>query len=293
MRRSIEELEKELKVISNLPTLPSTAAQLLEMLGKTNVSMNDISNVMHNDPSITAKILQLANSAYYSLRKKVDTLRMALVVLGVNEIINIIIGISLLRVFPDEPVNGKKIQNYWEHSCITAHYTKLVAEYFGIRLHGEEFTAGLLHDIGKLIMNQYFHKEYIEIVQSLYDNPVQKNYIVEDNYLGATHMQLGAWLGAQWKIPFHIIECILHHHHPRFVVNKNQLVNIVHIADILANYVVDQENMRMTTNELQDSYAWKALSGERALDLAPLLHSAEQNVDKAKFFSSLTGTSNN
>ncbi len=286
MAKSLEQIEKHLSSIDNLPTLPVIASQLLNMLGSVNVSLAEVSKLMIIDPSITTKVLRIANSAYYGLRKKVDTLRMALVVLGVNEISNIVVGVSLLKTFPDDATNNIDRKKFWQHSAMTAHLARLLSHRLKIFTHGEEFTAGLIHDIGKLIMDQYFHEEYVQIY-----NAVQRNegncFVLEDSILGATHMQIGAWLADKWKIPFHLIESILFHHHPNFSTNNKELVAIIAIANDIANLVDNYENKDFDAEyaKMKKSQGWTILAKHLTnFDLPDFLEKTLPDIENSKNF---------
>ena len=157
-------LEKKLDSINNIPTLPSLASQLLELLGSVDVSMTKISKIMEVDPSMTAKVLKTVNSAYYGLRKKVDTLRMAFVILGLNEVSDIVLGLSVVQTFSTKTNTEFDLKRFLEHSAITANITKKITKTFRIPTHGEEFTAGILHNIGKTIIHQYLEEDSKKIM---------------------------------------------------------------------------------------------------------------------------------
>ena len=168
MTYSKKEIEKYFYSIDNLPTLPVIAMQLFSLI-EEEASMKKIAKVISSDPSLTTKVLKISNSAFYGVRKKIDTLERALVILGINEINNIVHGISFFKLFPQKNIlNRFDMVKFWEHSLMVAHTARILARKLDIRTHGEEYTSGLIHDIGKLIISQYFQKEFKQIINSSY-----------------------------------------------------------------------------------------------------------------------------
>jgi putative nucleotidyltransferase with HDIG domain len=284
MTELYSDIEKKLDRIDNLPTLPTLASQLLELLGKTDVSMNQISKLMTVDPAITAKVLKIANSAYYGLRKKVDTLRMALVVLGVNEVSNIILGISLFKVFDNKGDNQNfNHDKFWEHSAVTGHICRYLAKKLGIRMHGEEFTAGLLHDIGKIILDQYFHETFNEALITA-NNSGEALIDAEQLIVGTNHCEIGSWLAAKWKIPAYISEAIMYHHKPEKANINPELTAIVSLGDLFAKANgVNLTNEEDVEFKIKYSSAWKILKPyTRGLDLVEFNQSLHNEIITAK-----------
>lgn len=284
MPKTINEIQKVLNQIDNLPTLPIIASELIRVLGNSNASMGQISELMNNDQSITARVLKIANSAYYGIRNKVDTLRTALVILGVNEITNIVIGVSLIKVFDTENEKLFSHQDFWKHSIYTAHLSRWLSKELGIPFHGEEFTAGLIHDIGKIILDQYFHPEFVNIIKYMDLFPQDQVYEIEQKVLGATHMELGYWLADRWKIPQHIQSAILYHHRPDKAPDNIELCCLVDIADTISNYYVNQTRYERIFREIPGSYAWNKLNKIKKLDFASIAERFEEELEKANSF---------
>ena len=225
---------RKLQQINNLPTLPTVATQLLEMLGEEMVSINDISKLMERDPAITAQILKVSNSAYYGLRKEIDTVPRALIVLGVNEIANIILSLSLFKTFTNVDDTEFDIKTFWKHSGVVAYLSRFLAREFELDTHGEEFTAGLMHDLGKIILDQYYHDDYKEVIKEMRNLKLTSSE-AEKNVLGFNHAKVGNWLSKKWRIPKNISKAILYHHDPNNC-SEPLLPTLVNIAD---NMVID------------------------------------------------------
>lgn len=259
MPADINYVKSELEKISSLPTLPVIAMKLLHMIGQPEVSMTEVAKLIVVDPALTSRVLKIANSPYYGVRNRIDTIKLALVVLGLSEIRNVLLSVSLFRTFGSvEDEDGFDQNNFWRHSIAVAHFAKKLTRDFRIRTHGEEFTAGLLHDIGKIIIAQYFEDTLSEI-NSLVKNKGLEPYEAEEKVLGLSHMDIGAWLGEKWKIPEHLTEAIRFHHYPHLLMDGPMLASIVCLANHIANYYEINVSPPPEKDEIVNHAAWGVL----------------------------------
>jgi len=233
MLKTLAEIERDFNSIDNLPTLPIIVLDILNLMHQ-NASMQKIGDKMELDPPITTKVLKIANSAYYGMRQRVDTMRRALVILGLNEISNIVMGISVVRSFKSKNGRVFGLEKFWEHSIAVAHFSKLLATEMNINTHGEEYTAGLIHDIGKLIFYQYYPEEY-EVITELITEQKVPDYLAEKAVIGCDHMYIGYLLAKKWNLPHNLSQSILYHHNPVNAESNKELIAIVNIANFLAN----------------------------------------------------------
>jgi len=233
MAKTLIEIENDFQSIDNIPTLPNIVHELIELIDKE-VSMSRISEILAIDPPITTKVLKIANSAFYGVRQRIDTLRRALVVLGTTEITNIVLGASFLKVLKvSETMNQFDLRKFWEHSILVAHFSKLLVKALQMKTHGEEYTAGLIHDIGKIVIYQYYTKELIDVMNLVCENRVS-GYLAEKTVLGADHMYYGYLLAKKWSLPQNLQQVILHHHKPILADSHKELVAVVNIANSIA-----------------------------------------------------------
>jgi HD-like signal output (HDOD) protein len=148
--KALEKIRQEVEEIGALPTLPEIPMKILHLVANEDSSMDDISKIVERDPSLTANILKVANSPYYGVRQKIASLKLALAILGLNEIINIVTSISIVRLFPASRRDGSfERAKFWQHSFGCAAAVRMLARDLELETQGVEFVAGLLHDLGK------------------------------------------------------------------------------------------------------------------------------------------------
>ncbi|MDD3051485.1 MAG: HDOD domain-containing protein [Candidatus Cloacimonetes bacterium] len=284
--KDLIDIEKDMNEIANLPTISIIASKLLDMLVNDNIAMGNISELMQHDPAITAKVLKIVNSAYYGLRKEIDTLKMALVLLGINEITNIVMSLSLFRGFSldDKSVSEFNREAFWEHSSITAYFSQFLGKRMGMKLHGEEFTAGLIHDIGKIILDQYYSEDFSNIVNLSTEHNI-RSVEAEKAIIGITHADIGAIIARKWKLPEKLAVVIKYHHNIQKAESDIDLSALICIADILAHVVGDYQREIYENINIEESEAWLVL-GEKAsnIDLESLKEELIPIAEKAKSF---------
>jgi putative nucleotidyltransferase with HDIG domain len=282
--RQFQKIKREIEEIGALPTLPDIPAKILQYIASDTSSMDDISRIIERDPPLAAAVLKVANSAYYGMPQRVASLPLALTILGLNEIISIITSISVVRVF----AVGKRAcvfdrAKFWQHSFGCATAARMLARDLRVRSGGSEFAAGLLHDIGKLILDQFFHAKLREIIR-LREEESLTPIEAELRVMGIDHATLGSWLAEQWNLPAILVEAIAYHHRPLDVLalpapsREPVLTALVHLADAITHepalgFTESMEPIR----PFADNVAWKIVLAERSdLDTRIL----EQFVDK-------------
>jgi putative nucleotidyltransferase with HDIG domain len=233
--KDIEILKRRIETIGGLPTLPQIAAEVLSLVNDPSSSMKDISNIIHRDPTLASKVLKIANSAFYGLRQQVGSLQLAIVVLGLKKITGLITSVSIVNIFPADSAGGAIDRTrFWEHSAAAGFLARAVAEHAGLDFDGEEFVSGLLHDIGKLAFDQYFHDDFIraaEMVSSTGSSAAE----AERRVFGAGHNEVGAWMAENWSIPDSIRTAILHHHSVASAPEQHKtLTAVVGVANHIA-----------------------------------------------------------
>ena len=222
--------------IVGLPTLPTVVSKMLRMVGSSRTSADTLARLIETDQALTAKLLKTANSAYYGFSKEISTVNMAIVVLGFDRIKDIIFGISVADAFKDSnrgAVNFDVVK-FWEHSAACGVAARMLSKASGSRYSGEAFVAGLLHDMGKMILNQYFGAELAEVMR-IASSGEKEIDAAEVEVIGIGHGQVGAWLAERWNLPTIISDSVKYHHDPWNAETDPSFVVHVTVADILCH----------------------------------------------------------
>lgn len=218
--------------INSFPSMPATGAKMLRMLEDPETTVDEIENVLRHDPGLTGNVLKLANSAYFGVPSKVAATRQAVLLLGKNKLIQLVIA-SCVNAVMDKPVPGYNLPpgNLWRHSiAVSIAAQALVKENNFIR-EEEIFTPALLHDIGKLILG-HFVKDEQEAIEKIAGNGV--SYVAAENrVLGTDHAAVGAEILTQWAFPPDVIEVVRWHHDPDHSEKTGAAIDVVYLADML------------------------------------------------------------
>lgn len=203
-------LESVVKQIQNLPSLPAVVVELLSSMDQEDIDVQSLAAKIALDQALTAKTLRLANSSFYGMSSKVTTIAQAISVLGFHSIRTIITACSLTGAFQDNGQGSFNFKAFWRHSVATAVCAKLLAR--PMRLNPETaFTAGLLHDIGSLVLATRFPQQYEEMLAYQRANDC---YLIEAEraVFELDHAVVGSALAAYWKFPLAMQQAVAEHH---------------------------------------------------------------------------------
>jgi putative nucleotidyltransferase with HDIG domain len=223
--------------IRNLPTPPIVFHQIQKVINDPKVSANHIAAILAEDPAMSVKVLKLTNSAFYGLAREIDSVKQAVVIVGLEAVKNLVLSASVLDMFKGKDVDSNFQDKFWRHSLATAFCSRILAKH--LRKNGmvdpdSAFSAGLLHDIGKIVIACFLPSEYAKLKEATRLNPNAASFEIEEQALGYTHAQIGALLAVQWKLPQKLGESITFHHRPSQAPMKDPAIYVVHIADYLA-----------------------------------------------------------
>jgi len=227
-----ENLKEKIQNIIQLPALPNHAIEIINMIDDPNITASALGSVVSKDQVLTAKVLKIANSPFYGFSKRIATIDFAIIVLGFDTLKEVVMSISLISSLNKKLAQEFNSIEFWNHSISCGVISRALARNYGYRVIGEVFIAGLLHDIGILIVNQYFYKEYKEIIKLINENNI--NILqAEEIVFGVTHAEIGSWLAEKWNFPDQLVESIAHHHNPNDSSEYKEIVSIIHKADFL------------------------------------------------------------
>ena len=216
-----------------LPEIPSIVYELNEVITDPKASADDIAQVVSQSPSLTALLLKIVNSSFYGFPAQIDTISRAVAIIGTKEISSLAMGISTITIFKDIPRQVLDMQAFLRHSLACGIIARILAAQKNIPQTEQLFVSGLLHDLGRLLVYQY----YPELAQSLLSNALTNEtqlYEVEEGFLGCNHAQLGKYLLHAWRLPLSLEDNLYYHHQPSKADNQVQ-ATVVHLADIIVN----------------------------------------------------------
>jgi len=214
-----------------IPTLPSIFVEIREVIGNPRHSMADIATLVDKDAGLTIRLLRLANSAYYGLRQEVDTVKRALVCIGTRELQNMVLCTSVVSMFQGVPEELINMTLFWKHSVGCGLMAKTLATYIPSVNPDQMFVAGLLHDIGRLLILKELPGKSAKILNNVKKQAVILSH-VEQQYLGYDHCDVAARMLELWRIPEIITESVTYHHRPMECKEHAKEASIIHLADI-------------------------------------------------------------
>ncbi len=216
-----------------LVALPDIFHQITDAINNPNSSSAYIANVIAKDMALSVKLLRLVNSAFYGFPRKIDTLSMAITVIGSKQLTMVAIGISLINTFRGIPDTLIDMKAFWQHSFSCGIISRLVAEHLHLDDSERFFVAGLLHDVGRLIMLKNYPGEAVRaFARSARESELLAD--AEKNVWGYDHAQIGAMMFERWKLPAALEHGVGYHHKPSDS-GYGQEAAIVHVADIITH----------------------------------------------------------
>lgn len=218
--------------IQVLPSLPAVVMELLGGIGQNNADLNQLSAIVSKDQALSAKVLRLANSSFYGMQRKVTTMAQAVSILGLNSLRTMITTAAVVGRFQSKSPGGFDFQAFWQHSIATAVCARLIAERVDMSPESA-FMAGLLHDIGRLVLVTGFPKQYEAAIA--YRNEHDCYMLdAERAILACDHAVVGHALAEHWRFPLAIQMAVAGHHSPE-TQRSGGLTNLVHIADAMVH----------------------------------------------------------
>ncbi|MCP4714417.1 MAG: HDOD domain-containing protein [Deltaproteobacteria bacterium] len=226
-------LKQKLTQIKDLATLPVIANNVIQMTRNPKTTATEVGRAISHDPALTAQILRIANSALYGFPQKITTVNHAIVVLGFANIRNMVLTASVFEKFPgSSPHRQFDREAFWEHSLTCGLSAKLLARKLGMKTVEEAFIWGLLHDLGKVVLDSFFNQEFTQAVQL----SAQQNILLreaEEQIIGMNHAEIGGLVAEQWNLPPALIKAIRFHHEPLLAQESTRIAALVHLADFL------------------------------------------------------------
>jgi len=234
--------DKKIKLIinriHNLPTPPMVFTQVNKVLNDPKTSAYQIGAIISEDPALSAKVLKLTNSSFYGIPRTITSVKQAIVILGLDVVKSLVLSASVFETFSKQyKIDKSYIDDFWRHSLSVAFMARIISRMksFPSLLEAEEaFSAGLLHDIGKLVILAHMPNEYQEIKKNLTENPWQETSPMEEKVIGFDHAMVGAYLAEKWNLPAQLATAIKYHHCPDDCESNSITNYIIHLSNYLA-----------------------------------------------------------
>jgi putative nucleotidyltransferase with HDIG domain len=228
-----DQILNKLKKIKEISTLPDVMQRIMDILADENSSSQELSREIEHDPALTAKILKVVNSAFYGFYRRIANVNEAVVILGYNEVRSIAITVSVFDVFSGKPAKTPFNRvKFWEHSIGTAVVADILRQEC-CRYEEGAFVAGLLHDIGKVVMDQHFPSEWTAVLNESREKGLPL-IDVEREMLGISHARIGQILCDYWNLPEDLGRAIRRHHRKPTESSNLPLDGLIYAANSLA-----------------------------------------------------------
>ena len=280
-----------LKRIRDIPSLPDVVNKIVALLGQPNTPASEIAHLISYDPGLTSKVLRMVNSAAYGFQRQISSIQHGIMILGFTTVRGLVLSASIMKLFERENTrtpNGLDHQKFWEHSLGTAMAARQIGK--AMRLHGvtpdldDLFSAAMLHDIGKIVLDVYFKNDYQKVMEESRKQSVLPHgpgfLALEERVLGITHTQIGLSLANKWKLPSAITEAIAHHHAPENAQDDcKTLVYLVALANQLAVILYEHHGIFNRNYLSTDVLEYFDLDDD---DLQGFVHLLKEDMDNAK-----------
>ena len=226
-------LEKIIMQTVDVPSIPPMAAKVLQLVSSDYSSINELESIVTQDQSFSTRILKIANSPYYGRGQSIDTISTAIIIIGFNSVKSLAMAASLKDLHRK---SGLFEQQHWEHSLGVSMAASLLAAETKMLMPEDVITGGLIHDVGKIVINNSMPDQYGLVIDKVYEEKIP-SIVAEDDILGFNHCNVGGLIARKWKLPRNLEVVIEYHHaeqYPPFEDSSySTLCQIVQVADAM------------------------------------------------------------
>lgn len=230
----MKKVQEIIEQVKDFPTLPTIYTTLMEVIDNPGTTVEDLARIIMKDQSAATKILKAVNSPIYALKVRVNTISQAIFHLGFDEVKNLVIALSMLKMFDGTKAIKKfKPDDLWKHSIAVGVITRYLGKLIGIKKLENYFLAGVLHDIGKIFFLKYYNENYLNVIEYVLEHDITIRD-AEAKIFGATHTVVGGVLAKKWRLPASIQSAVANHTEGISGNKAEPQVACVHVANILA-----------------------------------------------------------
>jgi putative nucleotidyltransferase with HDIG domain len=221
-----------IKNIKEFSTLPTVYSSLVDILADPKSTTQDVASIIACDQSSTAKVLKVVNSPFYGFSGQIDTVSRAIVILGFNEVYNLILASYLMDFFlKKDAVLDFRPVDFWGHSIAVGIASRLIAQNLGLSKQENYFVTGVLHDIGKLVFFEYLEDQFAAALTLSKETRLSLQ-AAEKAVFGTDHSETGALLAERWRFPSSIVQAIRHHQTGIVPEKTDELTAVIHLGNI-------------------------------------------------------------
>jgi HD-like signal output (HDOD) protein len=273
--------------LKDLPSLPEVVTKITEIVQDPNSSAATLSKIISQDSGLTSRVLRMVNSAYYGFPKQISSIQHAITIMGFNTIKSLVLSSSIFRIFT--PKSGTETvldyKKFWKHSLLTAIASKSIYQKLFFQPDDNIFSAAILHDIGKIILDQYDHDNYANALSSA-PNPLfcEAMLNAEQNFCDVTHQFIGHYVAEIWNLPDTISEVILHHHNPLESETQERLATVVYLGNTLSHLLLNFDTFSIKPFKAEILQHIGLDEDDLAQIFVDLKQEAEQLKDLESFF---------
>ena len=276
-------IDSILKSIDKIPAFPATIQKVMGLLRNDDYAVTDVVNVIKYDQAVAANILKICNSAYFGVRQKIKTIHEAVVYLGQQQLIRAVQTAGISRFYQKGGIGYVALsRDLWEHSVAVALMSQILFRNLQKREDPVLYTAALLHDVGKIIMGEYVH-EYFEQIMDRVKSEKCSFLEAEEDIIGINHADLGGRIAAHWNFPPEIRDVIAYHHRPDLLKEEDK-------TNAWIVYLSDQICLMMGIDGGVDALAYRGLEDVmkffdlKSVDLEKNFIILSDELEKAKDF---------
>lgn len=283
------EINNFISQIKDLPTLPTVMDKIVTLTNDPDVSISKVEEAISTDPVISTKLLRIVNSAYFSFFREITSLRQAVVVLGLEATKNLVYGTSIISAFGKEAkIHLFPLEEFWKYSVACGNISRTLSSLLDYPFYEEAFLAGLVHNIGKIVLARYKPEEFEMAVETAAKESIPLSE-AETRIIGFDHSEVGHSLAQRWRLPQMLDEIITYNETPQDAPTQKELAAIIRLSGLLCrSYNIGISGEPEAKWEIKEDIAWSVLSQNNdmleILDFERFSLTLDEEVEKVESF---------
>ena len=275
---SLIDIEDLISQNEPLASLPNTFYKLQEVVADSDCDFDDIAEIISVDPALTLRLLKIVNSAFYGLRGEVETISHAMGIVGTEQLMQLVLATTVVGQFKGIPEDIYDMEYFWKHSVACGLSARAIQEARGEHDGEFFFVAGLLHDIGRLVICLKAPDQF-RVVLDFAKKSGDRLHKAEAKYFGFDHGSVGGALLRAWSLPERLQKTVAHHHFPASAENFSQEATIIHLADRISHQILLDPEPE-SEKYFYEKEAWDAVQLSESLHLQTIIEQTEASLEE-------------